>query len=129
VKHKREFDTSYLHNPIVQHKLLPLHHETNKIMSMEAKRQPGAAPTTSSILSSHCADLFRLFCVSTPPHRKIARGLYIASFMSRRFRRAKVCIVGTHKGGDGIHHAGQKSGCVVGALFLLVAFPIDFFFS
>jgi hypothetical protein len=55
---KREFDTSYFHNPIVQgvnYSLFIMVLE--KMVSMETKGQPEAAPIVSPLLSSQSANL------------------------------------------------------------------------
>jgi hypothetical protein len=49
-------------------------------MSMEAKGQPGADLATSPLLSSQSSDLYFIFYVSLPPHRKIARGHIYSRF-------------------------------------------------
>jgi hypothetical protein len=52
MKHEREFDTSYLHNPIVQGVNYSLFIMLLKEMvSMESKGQPGVAPKVSPLLS------------------------------------------------------------------------------
>jgi hypothetical protein len=56
MKHEREFDTSYFHNPIVQGLNYTLFIMLLKeLVSMELKGQPVAAPTTSP-LSSQSSD-------------------------------------------------------------------------
>jgi hypothetical protein len=96
---------------------------------MEAKGQSGAAPAGSPLLSLRSSYMFCVFSISMPPHHKITRGGHIVGFSSRQFRRGKGCINWTHKGEVAPHHMGQVLGRMVSDLFLLVAFPIDFFFS
>jgi hypothetical protein len=77
MKHKREFDTSYFHNPVVQgvnYSLLIM-----LLKEMESKGQPRAASTVSPLLSSQSSDQFCVFCVSPPPHREITQGVMILS--------------------------------------------------
>jgi hypothetical protein len=72
------------------------------MMSMETKGQPGAAPAASLLQSSQSVDPFRVFCVSTPPRHKIARGgVYIVDFRPKRFREAKVCSNWNQRGKSG----------------------------
>jgi hypothetical protein len=100
------------------------------MMLMKGKGQPGMASTASPLLILALLEPYHVFFVSLLPHREIAWGrIYIVSFRSRRFCRAKVCNNWTHEAGDGTHHAAWKLPRVVGAIFHLVAFPIDFFFS
>jgi hypothetical protein len=57
MKHEREFDTTYFHNPHFQGVNYFLFIMLLKEMvSMESKGQPGAAPLASSNLSSQSAD-------------------------------------------------------------------------
>jgi hypothetical protein len=42
------------------------------MMSMEAKGQPGAALAAYPLLSLQSLDLYYVFSISPPPHRKIA---------------------------------------------------------
>jgi hypothetical protein len=75
MKHKREFDTSYLHNLHVQGVNYSLFIMLLKeMMPMESKGQPGAAPAVSLLLSSQSSDLYCVFRVSLPPRREIAEG-------------------------------------------------------
>jgi hypothetical protein len=74
MKHEKEFDTSYLHNPHVQGVNYSLFIMVLKeMMSMESKGQPGEAPTASPLLSSQSAYLYCVFHVSSPPPCEIAR--------------------------------------------------------
>jgi hypothetical protein len=53
MKHEREFDTSYFHNPIVQGVNYSLFIMLLKEMvSMEPEGQPGAAPVVCPLLDS-----------------------------------------------------------------------------
>jgi hypothetical protein len=44
--------------------------ETKEMISMEAKRQPGAAPVASHLISSQSADPYCVFSIFTPPRMK-----------------------------------------------------------
>jgi hypothetical protein len=79
MKHKREFDTSYLHNPhSLGGELLPLHYvaEGDGVNGVEVATRSG--PTVSPLLSSQSSDPYNKLRVSLPPHHKIARwwGIY-----------------------------------------------------
>jgi hypothetical protein len=80
---EREFDTSYFHNPIVQRVNYSLFIMLLKKMALkELKGQPGAASPASPLLSLKSIDMVCVFCISSLPHHKIARGvLYIVGFM------------------------------------------------
>jgi hypothetical protein len=110
MKHNKEFDTSYFHNPVVQGANYSLFIMLLKEMVlMESKGRLGAAPATSTLLSSQSSDQFCVFCVSLPPHREIARGVpYIVGFRSRQIRRIQNCVERTHEDRDGPHHMARK---------------------
>jgi hypothetical protein len=66
---------------------------------MEAKRQPGAAPVASPLLSWHSSDPYGVSHVFVPPVVKSPReGVFIVGFRSRQFRRVQGCIETTLKG-------------------------------
>jgi hypothetical protein len=97
---------------------------------MESKGQPGAAPATSPLLSSHSAYPFLAFRVSRTSRYKITRGrVYIVGFRSRRVCGANDCINWTHEGESGPHHGTRLLNYKVGPISRLVVLPIDFFFS
>jgi hypothetical protein len=73
MKHEREFDISYFHNPIVQEVNYSLFIMLMKeIVSMESKGKSGAAPAASPLLSSQSSDQFCVFYVSPPPLHEIS---------------------------------------------------------
>jgi hypothetical protein len=100
MKHEREFDTNYFHNPIVQGVNYPLFIMLLKEMvSMESKGQLGAVPAASPLISSPSSDQNCVFHVSPLTPRQVARGvLYIAGFRSRRICGDQDCIERTHEG-------------------------------
>jgi hypothetical protein len=103
-----------------------------EMMSMESKGKPGAAPTVSPLLSSRSSDPYGEFCVSLPSPHKIAEGgggIYIVCFWSRRSHGVQDCIKKTLEVRDGAHHAVSMWDRVAPPLLVLVASPVDFFFS
>jgi hypothetical protein len=122
MKHKREFDKSYFHNPIVQGVNYSLF--IMLLKEMESKGQSSVALAAAPVLSSQSSNQFCVFCVSPSPCREIARGaLYIASFRSRQFCGDQGCIERTHEAWDGPHHATKKWAHVVGPSFPLPRVP------
>jgi hypothetical protein len=109
MKHKREFDTIYFHNPIVQGVNYSLFIMLLKEMvSMESKGQPRAAPSVYPLLSSQSTDPFGVFRVSPLSHHKIYRRvLYIVGFRSSQIHGDQVCIERMHEARDGSHHAAR----------------------
>jgi hypothetical protein len=131
MKHEREFDTSYFHNPHIQGVNYSLFIMLLKeMMSMESKGQPGAALTASPLQSLQSSDLYCVFCVSLSPSHKIIEGVvYIVRYMSRRSHTVQDCVETTLEGRDGAHHAVSMWDHTVPPPLFLVASPIDFFFS
>jgi hypothetical protein len=80
MKHDREFDTSYFHNPIVQ----GLNHSLyimllKEMASMESRRQPGAAPKASPLPSYPSSLQTRMvyFVLLRRPATKSPKGSFI----------------------------------------------------
>jgi hypothetical protein len=100
MKHKREIDTSYFHNPVVQGVNYAIFIMLLKEMvSMESKGHLGAVPVACPLISSKSSYLFRVVHVSSLPHHEIARGgMYIVGFWTRRVCEVQYCIERTHEG-------------------------------
>jgi hypothetical protein len=98
-----------------------------EMVSMELKGQPGAA--LHRLPSNLCRSVMYISVSPPPVVRSQGWVLYIVVFRSRWFRQAKVCSVWTHEEESGSYHMGQLLGFVVDALFHLVAFPVNLFFS
>jgi hypothetical protein len=66
---------------------------------MESKGQPGAAPATSPLLSTHSADPFVVFHVSLSPRHEIARGvLLIVGLGQAESVKTKIALKGHMRG-------------------------------
>jgi hypothetical protein len=100
-----------------------------EMISMESKGQPGVALVASPLLSSQSSDLHGVFHVFLPRHREIAKWGVYSRFRSSRSRRVQDCIKTTLEGWDGAHHAVSMWDRMVSPLLVLVASPVDFFFS
>jgi hypothetical protein len=110
--------------------LLPLHHvaEGDGVDGIKGAIGSSSDSVSPPILVVCRSVLCILFFSVTP--RKIVWGvLFIVGFRSGWVRRVKVCIDWMHEGGDGPHHTIQKWARMVPPLFLLVVFPVDYFFS
>jgi hypothetical protein len=131
MKHKREFDTSYFHNPHVQgvnySLFIMLLKET---MLMESK---GATRSGSDSVFPHILAVFRsvscVLCFSAAPSRNHQRRVYVVSFRSNPIHGVQDYIKMTLMARDGPRHAAMSVACMVGPLLALVASPIEFFFS
>jgi hypothetical protein len=78
MKNKREFDTSYFHNPhSLGDELLPLHHGEEGDGVDGGQGATGIGSGSGSLLSSLSLDQLCVFCVSPLPSSKITRGGYI----------------------------------------------------
>jgi hypothetical protein len=78
MKHEREFDTSYFHNPYVQGVNYSLFIMLLKEMvSMESKGQPGAAPAVSPSYPRCLQIRMACFVFSASPVPKSPNGGYI----------------------------------------------------
>jgi hypothetical protein len=131
MKHEREFDTNYFHNPHVQGVNYSLFIMLVKEMVlMTSKGQSGAAPLASPLLSSQSSDLYYVFCVSLPPHHETTKGrVYIVAIRSRRVRGVQDCVKTMLGAKGGAHHVARVVACMVGPLSYLVASLVDIFFS
>jgi hypothetical protein len=108
----------------------PLHHVNEGDCVDEVKGEPRTALAASPLLFLLSPDQCCVFCVSQPPHHKIARGvLYIVGFRSRRICGVQDCIERTHKRKSGPHHPVSLQARVVCPNSRLIASPVDFFFS
>jgi hypothetical protein len=125
MKHERELDTSYFHNPHslgVNYSLFIM--LLKQMVSMESKGQLGAALAASPLLSSQSSDQFHVFCVSPSPPQNPPRGPLYSQFRSRRVRGVQDCIKTTHEGEIG-HTTRSSSGPVRPLLFpSLLRFPL-----
>jgi hypothetical protein len=134
MKHEREFDTSYFHNPHVQGWTTPSSSWCWRRCCRCSRRATGSS--FKSFSPTILAVFMSIWCIlwfSVALLQNCQRGVYIVGFMSRRFCRVQDCIEARHEVGDGSHHVASRWVSIFPYLFSLVAFLmsflIDLFFS